>query len=49
MRTLLVVIAILLAVVAWRRRGRWTSGGVRDEWMSERWLAEHRASHTPHD
>jgi hypothetical protein len=43
------LVAVVLAAALFRRRSRWTSNGPRGEWMSERWLAEHRASHTPDD
>jgi hypothetical protein len=46
---ILAVAAVVAAVILVRRRGAGSSGATRDEWMSDRWLAEHRASHTPDD
>ena len=43
------VAAVVTAVILFSRRRGWLSGATPDEWMSDRWLAEHRASHTPHD
>jgi hypothetical protein len=41
------VIAVSAVVIIPRMRGPWSVNSVNPGWMSEQWLAEHRASHSP--